>query len=64
MKIVYNFCNTEKNVLELLDEFQDNGWDLNNEYHKIVHTGDCYVIFYDVKLETKREFLAKTIDKW
>ena len=64
MKIAYELCKNENHLIKLLDEFQNNGWDLNKEYHKITHTGDYYAMFYDEKMESIRNSNQDAMKTW
>jgi hypothetical protein len=56
-EITYITWGMEENVARQLNQWIQNGHDINKAFIKIIHTGDFYTIFYDADLENNKELL-------
>lgn len=53
MEIAYITWGMEESVTRQLNQWIQNGHDINKSFIKITHTGDFYTMFYDAKLDKK-----------
>ena len=50
-EVTYISWAAEESVVKQLNKWIQNGHDIDKSFIKIVHNGDCYVIFYDADLD-------------